>query len=66
MTDRWTPDGKIVLLSHSLTKGGVGACSRFGQIPPSGLGGDSVTDRWTDAGRMDGRKNMFSHTLHEG
>ena len=51
--------GKIMLLSHTLTLGGGGggSCSKFGKIPPSGLGGDSVTngqtDRQTD-GRSDG------------
>ena len=27
----------------------------FGCIPPSGLGGDSETDKWTDDGRTDRR-----------
>ena len=41
-------------------------CSKFGWIPPSGLGGDSVTDKWTVDRRMDGRretKKLLSHTL---
>ena len=35
--------------------------------PPSDLGGDSVTDKWTDAGRMGGQTHgkimLLSHTL---
>ena len=42
-------------------------CGKFGLIPPSGLGGDIVMDRWTDDGRMDGRTHgkimLLSHFL---
>ena len=33
------------------------SCSKFGKIPPSGLE-ESLTDRWTDAGRMDCKSNV--------
>ena len=35
-----------VALSHPYHEGKW--CSKFGKILPSGLGGDSVTDIWTD------------------
>ena len=38
-------------------------CSKFGEILPSGLGGDSVTDRWTDARRTNGIIMLFSPIL---
>ena len=41
-----------------------GGSSTFGWIPPSGLGGDSMMDRWADA-RKEGRTEkimLFSHT----
>ena len=50
MTDRWTnarTDGHTennVSLAHPNHEG-----------TPSGLGGDSVTDKWTDYGCTDGR-----------
>ena len=40
-----------VALAHSYHVGKW--CSEFGRIPPSGLGGDNVTDRQTD-GRTEG------------
>ena len=54
-TDRWTDarrtNGKIMLLSHTLTMrvsdvAGLVELRRY-------LGGDSVTDRWTDDGRTE-------------
>ena len=52
MTDRWTDarrtNGKIMMLSHTLNiRGSDVAMVEFRR----GLGGDSVTDRWTDGGR---------------
>ena len=41
-----------MLLSHTLAMR-VMWCGKFGWIQPSGLGGDSVTDRWTDDGRTE-------------
>ena len=40
------------------------SCSKFGSILPSGLGGNSVVDRWTDPGR----KNNIAlvHPYHDG
>ena len=47
--------GKVMLLSQILTiRGSNIHCNKFGWIPPSSLGGDSLTDRWTDA-QADGR-----------
>ena len=48
MTDGLT-DGqteKYVAITHPYYAGK--SCSKFGLIPPSGLGGNSVTDGWTD------------------
>ena len=36
-----------IALGHPYYEGK--SCSKFGEILPSGLGGDSVMDRWTDA-----------------
>ena len=33
------------------------SCSKFGLSLHSGLGGDSVIDRWKDTGRMDAKRN---------
>ena len=35
-----------VALAHPYPKGK--SCSKFGYIPPSGLGRNSVTEEWTD------------------
>ena len=32
-------------------------------VLPSGIGGDSVTDRWTDAGWTNGKIMLLLHTL---
>ena len=52
-----------MLLSRTLPFGS----SQFGSIPPSGLGEDSVTDRWTDGGCMNGwahgKMMLLSNTL---
>ena len=45
---------KQLLLSHTRLPWGKW-CSKFGWITPSGLGGDSVIDRWTNEGLTDGR-----------
>ena len=37
-----------MLLSHTLTRTVWKSCTKFGYIPPSGLGGDSMMDRQTD------------------
>ena len=51
MMDSW-PDGKNnVALAHPYHQGKP--CSKCGYIPPSGLGGDRVTDRWMDGGQTD-------------
>ena len=60
---------KNVALAHPYREGK--SWSKFGWIPPSCLGGDGMTDRWTDDGRMDGRthgKNnvALAHPNHEG
>ena len=63
MTDGWMDDGrtegrmhgKIILLLHTLTIRGSDEAS-FVEFRPSGLRGDSMTDRWTDDGRMDAWK----------
>ena len=46
---------------------GEGSCSKFGQIPPSGLG-DSVMDGQQTHGRADTRKNnvALAHPYYEG
>ena len=37
------------------------SCRKFGQNPPSGLKGDSMTDRWMDIVQMEvGRKNNIA------
>ena len=36
-----------VAVAHLTTHAGK-SCSKFGEVPPSDLGGDSMTDRWTD------------------
>ena len=41
-----------VAVAHLITHVGK-SCSKFGEVPPSDLEGDSMTDRWT-AGRTDG------------
>ena len=46
-------------------------CCKFGWIPPNGLGGDSVTDKGTDDGHMDGRTHRkndvaIAHPKPEG
>ena len=46
-TDGWM-DRKIMLLLHTYHTGK--SCIKFGYIPPSGLGGDSMTNRWKDRG----------------
>ena len=46
-------DGRIILLSHTLTTR---------RIPPSGLGGDSVTDGWTDSGPFDPPKGQMGQS----
>ena len=56
---RWTDNGwkggkNNVALAHPEEKW----CSKFGWIQPSGLGEDSMTDRWTDAQK----KKCCSHT----
>ena len=52
MDRRQTDERKInVTLAYSYNEGKW--CSKFGWIPPSGLGGDIVKDRWTDDGRME-------------
>ena len=53
--------GKIILLSHTLTMSGSDEASLVDS--PSGLGVDSVMDRW-----MDAQKNnvAFAHPYHEG
>ena len=52
MTDRQTGGRTDRLpLAHSYHEGKW--CRKFGWIPPSGLGGDSVTDRRTDDGRTE-------------
>ena len=45
-TDGRTPDWQTLkmLLSHTLTMGK--SCSKFGQIPPTNLGGDRMMDGW--------------------
>ena len=43
MMDRWIAR-KIVLLMHTLGLIMWGSCSKFGEILPSGIGGDSVMD----------------------
>ena len=49
MTGKWTNDRLTdaqknnAALAHPYHEGK--RCSKFGRIPPSGLGGDSVTDR---------------------
>ena len=48
-----------MLLSHTLTMRGSDVASLVES--PSGLGGDSVTDRWTDDGCTE--KMLLSHTL---
>ena len=55
-----------MLLSHLLTTRGK-SYSKFGQIPPIGLEGDSVMDGQTD-GRADGRNNNVAlvHYFHLG
>ena len=61
---RWT-ERKNNALTHPYHEGR--SCSKFGYIPPSNLGGDSVTERWTDPGRTDAKKMLLSHThYHEG
>ena len=70
MIARWTLIGPVnrqtdrqkdnVALAHPYNKGK--SRSKFDSIPLSCLGGDSVTDRWADAGLMDGQtdgKLMF-------
>ena len=54
----WRTDGRTtdarknnVTLAQPYHKGKW--CSKFGWIPPSGLGGDRVTDRWKDDGRTE-------------
>ena len=42
-----------VALTHPYHEGKW--CSKFDWIPPSGLGGDSLMDRWMDNRHMDGR-----------
>ena len=57
LADEWTD-----LLSHTLTiRGG-----HVGWIPPSGLEGDIVTDRWTDDGSTDddGRTKNYNALTH--
>ena len=57
MIDTWMDNGrtdgrteKNVAFAHPCHEGKL--CSKFGRIPSSGIGGDSVTDRRTD-GRME-------------
>ena len=56
MTDKWMDNGRRdaqknnAALAHLYHEGK--RCSKFGRIPPSGLGGDSVTEGWND-GRME-------------
>ena len=60
MDRRQLDEQKInVALAHPYHEGKW--CSKFGCIPPSGLGGDSMTDRWTDDGRTE--KMLLSHIL---
>ena len=58
----WRADGLV--LPHSYHEGRL--CSRFGYIPPSGLGADSVTDRWTDGKRTNGKTMLLSQPLPWG
>ena len=54
-------DGRMennVTLAHCNHEGKW--CSKFGLIPPSGLGGDSVADRR----RTDEKIRLLSHTLN--
>ena len=70
MTDRRTDDGctdermEKMLLSHNLNMRGSDVASL---VEFRGLGGDSVTDKWMDDGRTDGRTHrklmLLSHTL---
>ena len=53
VTDRWEND---VVFTHPYHVGK--SCSKFGLIPLSSLGGDSVTDR-----QVDGKIILLSHTL---
>ena len=40
------------------------SCSKFSSILPSGLGGDSVTEGYTDAGQMDGKIMLLLNILN--
>ena len=51
-------DGLIYGLALACPENESKSIIKFSKIPPSGLGGDSVTDRWTDAGR----KNIVALT----
>ena len=50
----------IIAVAHPYHEGK--SCSKSGLIPPSGLGGDSVTDRRMDAGRAENIM-LLSQTL---
>ena len=59
MPDRWTDE---LTLTHPYPE--RKSCSKSGYIPPCGLGGDSVMDRWTDT-RW--KNNVaLAHPYHEG
>ena len=69
-TDGWTAALKNnIALSHPYHEGKW--CSKSGWIPFTGLGGDSLTDRWMDdgciEGWMHGKNNVaLAHPYHEG
>ena len=55
--------GKMMLLSHTLTIGKSDLASLV-EFRPSGLGGNNVTNRWTDDdAQMRGKIMLLSHNL---